>query len=65
MAEFDGVRARLYSEALRDFPKARQGDIELMRKYLSPKPGEIILEVGAGNGWFLVQSLTQYCQMER
>ncbi len=52
MAEFDGVRAKLYSEALKDFPNARKGDIELMRKYLSPKSGEIILEIGAGNGLF-------------
>lgn len=52
MAEFDGIRAKLYKEALSDFPSARQGDIELMNKYLSPQPGEVILEVGAGNGMF-------------
>lgn len=52
MAEFDGVRAKLYKEALSDFPNARRGDIELMKKYLSPESGEVILEVGAGNGLF-------------
>lgn len=52
MAEFDGERARLYGQALHDHPKARQGDIELMKKHLAPKPGEVILEVGAGNGMF-------------
>ncbi|MEK7135990.1 MAG: class I SAM-dependent methyltransferase [Patescibacteria group bacterium] len=52
MAEFDGIRAKLYAEALTDFPQAREGDIELMKKYLCPNPREVILEVGAGNGLF-------------
>jgi ubiquinone/menaquinone biosynthesis C-methylase UbiE len=52
MAEFDGQRARLYGLALEDYPEARKGDIELMNKYLSPRSGEVILEVGAGNGIF-------------
>ena len=51
-AEFDGIRAKLYSEALREFPEARKSDILLMMKYLCPKPGEKILEIGAGNGMF-------------
>lgn len=52
MAEFDGIRAQLYKEALTEFPRARAGDIVLMHKYLSPQTGETILEVGAGNGLF-------------
>jgi len=52
MAEFDGIRAKLYSEALKEFPNARKGDIELMKQYFDPKSGETILEVGAGNGLF-------------
>lgn len=52
MEEFDGIRAKLYREALKEFPKARQGDIELMKQSFSPQSGEIILEVGAGNGIF-------------
>lgn len=52
MAEFDGVRATLYKEALSDFPNARKGDIDLMKKYLTLRPDEVILEVGAGNGIF-------------
>lgn len=52
MAEFDGLRAQLYKEALTEFPEARKGDINLMNRYLAPKPGEVILEVGAGNGLF-------------
>ncbi len=52
VAEFDGLRAKLYSEALKEFPHARETDIDLMKKYLSPKLGEVILEVGAGNGLF-------------
>lgn len=52
MAEFDGARAKLYREALLEFPNARKGDLELMKKYLSPSSGETILEIGAGNGLF-------------
>lgn len=52
MAEFDGVRAKLYIEALKDYPFARKSDIDLMLKYLDPKPDETILEIGAGNGLF-------------
>lgn len=52
MAEFDGIRAQLYGEALLEFPNARKGDIEVMRQFLNPQPGEVILEVGAGNGVF-------------
>ena len=52
MAEFEGIRAKLYKEAFRDFPNARKHDLEIMKKHLAPKPGEIILEVGAGNGLF-------------
>ena len=51
-AEFDGLRAKLYSEALKEFPNARKTDIDLMANYLSPKSGETILEIGAGNGIF-------------
>lgn len=52
MAEFDGIRAKLYKEALSEFPDARRRDLELMQKYLEPKSGEVILEIGAGNGLF-------------
>jgi len=52
MAEFSGVRAQLYKECLREFPHARNQDIEVMKKYLAPKATEIILEVGGGSGFF-------------
>jgi arsenite methyltransferase len=52
MAEFSGVRSRLYRECLREFPHARDQDILLMKKYLAPKPSETILELGAGSGFF-------------
>lgn len=52
MAEFDGIRARLYKEALEEYPEARKGDLNDMKKFLAPKAGENILEVGAGNGLF-------------
>jgi len=50
--EFDGIRARLYKECLREFPNAREQDIELMKKFFAPRLGERILEVGAGSGMF-------------
>jgi len=52
MAEFDGLRAKLYEEALQDFPSAREEDIKVMEKYLNPKEGEKILGLGEGNGLF-------------
>ena len=52
MVEFSGERSRLYKECLREFPNARNEDIGIMNKYLSPKDSEIILEVGAGSGLF-------------
>jgi len=52
MAEFNGLRAKLYKECLKEFPDARNEDILVMKKYLAPKPGERILEIGAGSGFF-------------
>lgn len=52
MAEFDGIRARMYKDALKDYPTARKGDLALMRKYFVPEEHEVVLEVGAGNGMF-------------
>ncbi len=52
MAEFSGIRASLYKECLREFPHARDEDIEVMKKYLAPKEDEIVLEIGAGSGFF-------------
>src|SRR3989344_6133252 len=45
-------RAQLYKEALEEFPNTRENDIKCMKKYLSPKDGERILEIGAGSGFF-------------
>ena len=50
--EFDGIRSKLYKECLQQFPDARQEDVEVMKKYLKPKKGERILEIGAGSGLF-------------
>src|SRR3989338_10495887 len=52
MAGFNGIRSRLYRECLKEFPHAREEDIEVMKKYLAPKSNEIILEDGAGGGFF-------------
>lgn len=52
MAEFSGIRSKLYKECLREFPESRLEDIKVMQKYLKPKSNETILEVGAGSGFF-------------
>jgi arsenite methyltransferase len=52
VAEFDGIRSKLYKEALEDYPNARLQDIEVMNELLKPKKGETILEIGAGSGFF-------------
>ncbi|MFH1649843.1 MAG: methyltransferase domain-containing protein [Candidatus Woesearchaeota archaeon] len=53
MAEFSKVRSALYERALRSYPDARSEDIEMMKKYLNPAPGERILGIGEGNGFFV------------
>ena len=52
MAEFDGLRAKLYNEALERYPLARQQDIAVMFEHLDPQPGDKILGFGEGNGYF-------------
>lgn len=52
--EFNGIRSKLYIECLKEFPHARDEDIEVMKKYLAPKDNETILEIGAGSGFFSV-----------
>lgn len=50
--EFDGIRAQLYKECLKEFPHAREQDISFMKTFLKPQKGERILEIGAGSGFF-------------
>ena len=50
--QFKGARAQLFKEALIEYPKARRDDLSLMRKHLSPQPGERVLGFGEGNGYF-------------
>lgn len=50
--EFMGLRSKLYKEAMEEFSDARAEDIRIMKKYLAPKKGERILEIGAGSGFF-------------
>ncbi|PIN88872.1 methyltransferase type 11 [Candidatus Pacearchaeota archaeon CG10_big_fil_rev_8_21_14_0_10_34_76] len=52
MAEFSGIRSQMYKECLKEFPSARNEDFEVMNKYLAPKDNEIVLEIGAGSGFF-------------
>lgn len=67
MAEFDGIRARMYEEALEEYPVARELDIKAMKKLLKPEKGEKILGFGEGNGYFCktiaesVGSEGEYC----
>lgn len=49
---FAGDRARLFSEAMMDYPNARRDDLVLMRKHLDPKPSEHVLGFGEGAGFF-------------
>uniref|UniRef100_E6PPB5 Methyltransferase domain-containing protein n=1 Tax=mine drainage metagenome TaxID=410659 RepID=E6PPB5_9ZZZZ len=51
-AEFSGERSTNYQDALRIYPEAWRHDLELMHKLLHPKPGEAIVEIGAGTGYF-------------
>ena len=51
-AEFDGLRAELYEQAIAKYPHARVDDIDVMFRYLQPERGEKILGFGEGNGYF-------------
>ena len=50
MTEFIGIRSKLYKECLKEFPHVRDEEINALKKYLTPKDNETILEVGAGSG---------------
>lgn len=51
-SEFSGRRAATYRDALSSYGDAWRADIACMRRFLDPKPGERILEIGSGNGYF-------------
>ena len=53
VAEFDGLRAKLYQEALDEFLDTREEDIKYMKKFLAPKNSDKILGIGEGNGFFV------------
>jgi SAM-dependent methyltransferase len=53
ITEFSNVRAALYNKARVLYPDARSADIDIMKKYLNPVPGERILGIGEGNGFFV------------
>jgi SAM-dependent methyltransferase len=50
--EFIGKRSSDYRDALTIYASAWRSDIACMKRFLKPAPGERILEVGAGNGYF-------------
>jgi ubiquinone/menaquinone biosynthesis C-methylase UbiE len=51
-SEFVGLRSQLYTESLAEYPHAREDDLQFMRRYLNPQPGEHILGFSEGNGFF-------------
>jgi arsenite methyltransferase len=51
-SEFVGLRSQLYTESLAEYPDAREDNLEFMRQYLNPQPGEHILGFSEGNGFF-------------
>ena len=50
--EFNEIRSAMYERAINEFPLAREMDLEAMQNHLSPTPGEYILGIGEGNGFF-------------
>jgi arsenite methyltransferase len=50
--EFSGKRSIGYKSALSLYPDVWKQDLRCMRKFLQPSPGERILEIGAGCGYF-------------
>ena len=50
--EFLGKRSSDYRNALGQYADAWRPDIACMKRFLKPKRGERILEIGAGNGYF-------------
>ncbi|WP_063533158.1 class I SAM-dependent methyltransferase [Burkholderia sp. MSMB1589WGS] len=50
--EFAGNRATHYKDALSLYPDAWLQDIACMHRFLRPSPGETILEIGGGSGYF-------------
>lgn len=54
--EFSWKRYKLYKEALNEYPKAREFDLQVMQTFLNPKENEVILEVWAGS-WFFSSNI--------
>lgn len=50
--EFIGQRSAQYRDALSLYHEAWLADVACMERFLAPAPGQRILEVGAGNGYF-------------
>ncbi|WP_159587274.1 class I SAM-dependent methyltransferase [Chelativorans xinjiangense] len=54
IVEFSGRRSATYQDALATYSNAWRSDIACMARFLDPKRGEKVLEIGAGNGYFSV-----------
>lgn len=51
-AEFSGIRSQYYREIMQEMPESRHEEREMLMRYLQPKCGEKILEIGAGTGFY-------------
>ncbi|MGL6314512.1 class I SAM-dependent methyltransferase [Vibrio sp. WXL103] len=52
VVEFEENRSKSYKAAISNFPDVWEQDLDIMEKYLNPKPGNTIAELGAGSGFF-------------
>ncbi|OIO23409.1 hypothetical protein AUJ65_03760 [Candidatus Micrarchaeota archaeon CG1_02_51_15] len=52
VVEFTGIRSKLYRECLSEFPHAWDEEVRVIKKYLAHRKSEVVLEVGAGSGFF-------------
>lgn len=57
--EFNPVRSKSYKSAIERFPKVWIQDLGVMYEYLSPQPGDVIVELGAGSGFYSEKIATE------
>lgn len=54
VSKFTNRRSKSYKNALESFPNVWKQDLNVMYDYLSPQSGEVIVELGAGSGFYSV-----------
>jgi len=50
--EFNGTRGKSYKHAIELYSNVWNQDLQIMYQYLRPQPGEKIVEIGAGSGFY-------------